>query len=125
MTNNIKIHSLWYFCITVRIIISFLPLIYNYFLKKNIHKNILKKISFFTNICIFLMGFGFLKASIFGSNNEVQINKVFWHNTIIIHACLFLLAGIYFNDYKLSSTLLFTDVIFSLIYRYNKGHFHN
>tara|TARA_Y100001980_G_C14469956_1_gene250317 strand:+ start:442 stop:846 length:405 start_codon:yes stop_codon:yes gene_type:complete len=134
MTNNIKIHYFWYICITVRTIIASLPLLYDYLLKNDIHKNSVKKISFFTKISIFLMGLGFLYKAIFASNNEKHIwnqvisnyfTKVFWHKTRIVHALLFMLAGIYFNNYKLSSTILLIDVIFSIIYRFNSGHFNN
>jgi hypothetical protein len=71
-----------------------------------------------------LMGLGFLIKSIFGSNNEKQIEKVFWHNTRIIHAIIYIYAAIIFVNYKMSSSLLFIDVLFSIIYRFNSGHFH-
>ena len=132
--NKIKIHYLWYVCITVRIIMASLPLLYDYLLKNDIHKNSVKKISFFTKISIFLMGLGFLNKAIFGSNNVKHIwnqvisnyfTKVFWHKTRIVHAFLFMLAGFYFNNYKFSSTILLIDVVFSIIYRFNSGHFNN
>ena len=33
-----------------------------------------------------------LYKALTGSNNEIQVNKVFWHKTRFIHAFLFLLA---------------------------------
>ena len=54
-----------------------------------------------TKYIIILIGLGFLKASIFGSNDEKQIAKVFWHETRIIHAYLFIIAGLHFYNYKL------------------------
>tara|TARA_B100001989_G_C24202244_1_gene298948 strand:+ start:152 stop:364 length:213 start_codon:yes stop_codon:yes gene_type:complete len=69
------------------------------------------------------MGLGFLYKSIFGSNNEFQVKKVFWHKVRFVHAILFISAAFYFENKKLSSFLLFSSVIFSLIYRFFKGHF--
>jgi len=122
--NNIKIHPLWYICITVRTIIAAIPLLYNHLLNKNYKINIIKNISLITQIIILLMGLGFLIKSIFGSNNEKQIEKVFWHNTRIIHAIIYIYAAIIFVNYKMSSSLLFIDVLFSIIYSFNSGHFH-
>ena len=69
------------------------------------------------------MGLGFLYKSVFGSNNEIQVKKVFWHNVRIVHGILFMLAAIYFANKKLSSILLLSSVLFSIIYRYFNGHF--
>ncbi len=104
-----KIHPLWFFCIFVRIIIVFLPFI-------NSISNISKYI-------ILLMGLGFLYKSVFGSNHEIQVKKVFWHNVRIVHGILFILAAFYFTNKKLSSILLLSSVVFSIIYRYFNGHF--
>ena len=104
-----KIHPLWFFCIFVRIIIVFLPFI-------NSISNISKYI-------ILLMGLGFLYKSVFGSNDEIQVKKVFWHNVRIVHGILFILAAFYFTNKKLSSILLLSSVLFSIIYRYFNGHF--
>lgn len=120
--KTVKVHKLWYVCITVRTIIAIIPLIYNNL--KNKKKN-LKRISQITKILIILMGLGFLKVSIFGSNDEKQVAKVFWHETRIIHAFLYIFAGYHFYNYKFSSIILFTDLSFSIIYRLINGHFHN
>lgn len=120
MKYKITIHPLWYICIIIRIIISILPLIYNYFSKYKII-NIISQIN---KYIILLIGFGFLYKTIFGSNNEIQIKKVFWHNTRIIHALLFIIAGLYFKNYKISSVILLIDVLFSILYRLLNGHFN-
>ena len=109
--KNVVVHKLWYICITVRTIIAIIPLIYNNLINKK--KNI-KKISQVTKIILILIGLGFLKASIFGSNDEKQIAKVFWHETRIIHAFLYIMAGLNFYNYKFSSVILFTDLVFSI-----------
>jgi hypothetical protein len=116
--KSIKIHKLWYICITIRTIIAIIPLIYNNLIN-------IKYISKVIKIILILIGLGFLRASIFGSNDEKQIAKVFWHETRIIHAFLYIMAGLTFYNKKLSSTILFTDLIFSIIYRIVNGHFQN
>lgn len=119
-----KVHPLWFICILVRLTISFLPLIYLYLIKKKYYLKIVNKISDLNRIIILLIGFGFLYQSLFGSNEETQVRKIFWHNTRIIHAILFIIAGIYFNNYKLATLILFSDIIFSIIYRFIEGHFN-
>jgi len=122
-SSQIKIHPLWYICIFVRLIISSLPLIYNH-LSETTNKNTsINKIALINKYIIFIIGLGFLYKSIFGSNNEIQFRKVFWHQTRIIHSILFITAGIYFNNYKLSASLLFISVLFSIIYRILSRHF--
>ena len=123
--KSVKIHKLWFVCITVRTIIAIIPLIYNNLLNRNYKKTQIEKISMVTKFIIILMGLGFIKTSIFGSNNEKQIAKVFWHETRIIHAFLICMAGINFYNYKFSSAILFTDLAFSIIYRIINGHFEN
>ena len=117
-SSQIGIHPLWYICIFIRLIISVLPLIYNHLSQKTN-----KKYSLINKYIILIVGFGFLYKSIFGSNNETQIRKIFWHQTRIVHSILFITAGLYFNNYKLSSSLLFASVLFSIIYRFLSGHF--
>ena len=123
--KSVKIHKLWFVCITVRTIIAIIPLIYNNLLNRNYKKKLIKKFSLVTKIIIILMGLGFLKQSIFGSNNEKQVAKVFWHRTRIIHAFLYIISGLNFYNYKFSSVILFTDLAFSIIYRIANGHFNN
>jgi hypothetical protein len=90
-------------------------------------------------IVLTVMGTGFLYKYVFGSNNEVQIAKVFWHNTRIVHACFYLLAATsllipfwsVYGGKNYSSTLLFLqdrhmyaqgwlllDIAFSIVYRF-------
>ena len=113
-----NINPLWYICIFVRLIIIY---IVYYFNKKNNYKynsynNIIKKI-----ILIFLgsIGIGFIYKAITGSNNEIQISKVFWHETRYVHGTLYILSTIYllFNNLNISLLLLFLDIIFSIFYR--------
>ena len=104
-----KIHPLWFICIFIRILLVFIPFI--------------NRISNISKYIILIMGLGFLYKSILGSNNEFQIKKVFWHNVRIVHAILFILAYVYFKNKKLSSILLLSSVLFSITYRYFKGHF--
>ena len=101
-----NIHPLWFICLTVRILLIY---IINKF--KNL-KNI------FIGLLLTL-GVGFLRKSITGSNNEKQFNKVFWHSTRSTHGILFLVSSITLlkNNYKMTKKLLFTDIIFSILYR--------
>ena len=69
----IKIHPLWYICITLRLIISVIPLVYNYFVKNGKNSYKINKLAVLNKYIILLMGLGFLYKSIFGSNNEKQI----------------------------------------------------
>lgn len=121
--NKTKVHLLWYICILVRSILFLLPLFYNYLRKKNFKNKIVNIISIINKYIILFIGFGFLYKYIFGSNDEVQIAKVFWHNTRIIQSFLFIYAGIYFNNYNLSAIILFSSVLFSVTYRLSMGHF--
>lgn len=122
-SSQIGIHPLWYICIFIRLIISVLPLIYNHLSQKTNKNTLNKNISLINKYIILIVGLGFLYKAIFGSNNEIQIRKVFWHQTRIIHSMLFITAGIYFHNYKLSSALLFASVLFSIAYRFLSGHF--
>jgi len=118
-----KINSLWTICIVLRLTISFLPLIYNYLKEYGINEVLLEKIKLFNKLMLFIIGLGFLYKSFFGSNNEIQIKKVFWHKTRIIHSLIYIAAAINFDNLKLSSGLLFIDVLFSFFYRFIIGHF--
>ncbi len=66
-----------------------------------------------------LMGLSFIAKGFYGSNNEVQIAKVFWHETRIIHGILYTLAAysVYAKNIRLSSVLVLTDIAFSILYR--------
>lgn len=87
-------HPLWYICITVRLFMAFM----------------------LPKVAILIIGLGFGYKALTGSNNETQINKVFWHETRIIHSFLFLLA--YFTtSNKIATKILLFDVLFSIMYR--------
>ena len=122
-SSKIGIHPVWYICIFIRLIIALLPLVYYYVSKKTNKDAALDKISLINKYIILIMGLGFLYKAIFGSNNESQVRKIFWHQTRIVHAILFITAGLYFDNYKLSSSLLFISILFSIVYRFLSGHF--
>ena len=122
-SSQIGIHPLWYICIFIRLIISVLPLIYKHLSETTNKNTAIDNISLINKYILLIVGLGFLYKAIFGSNNETQIRKIFWHQTRIIHSILFIAAGLYFNNYKLSSALLFASVLFSIAYRFLSGHF--
>lgn len=97
------IHPLWYLCIFTRFFLTFN--LANYPNKYKIIKFI-----------ILIIGIGFGYKAFTGSNDEIQIAKVFWHKTRIIHSFLFLLA-FSMPNLKLSSIVLLFDIMFSIIYR--------
>lgn len=104
-----NIHPLWFICILVRISLI-IPLIY--YQQSNFIINILK----FVFISISL---GFFFKSVQGSNNEIQIAKVFWHETRIFHALFYFLAFYYLIHKQVSLSILFLvmDILFSISYR--------
>ena len=108
-----NIHPLWYVCITVRFSIIFaIKFFINLFKNKKIVRYLLSSI-------LLIMGLGFTYNGYFGSNNEIQINKVFWHETRYLHGMLYIIASLYlFNrNLKMNSLVLMIDLIFSFLYR--------
>ena len=109
-----QIHPLWYLCIFFRVLL----VLFIYFLTKS---NVQEKgfLKLLITITFFIMGSGFLYKYITGSNNEVQIAKVFWHDSRIFHGLMYLLASYYFHINKgfYTSWILLLDVIGSIIYR--------
>ena len=103
-----NIHPLWYVCIITRIC---LILILRYLHNKKINKIYL--------LLPLIMGLGFLYQSIYSSNNETQFRKVFWHESRLFHAILYITAVYYFymNNVKMGSIILGFDILFSIIYR--------
>ena len=103
-----NIHPLWYVCIITRIC---LILILRYLHNKKINKIYL--------LIPLMMGFGLLYNSIYGSNNEIQVSKVFWHEARLAHGILYIIAVYYFyiNNIKMGTIILSLDIIFSIIYR--------
>lgn len=102
-----NIHPLWYICITLRLIMS---VIITKFKRMN--------------FILLIIAIGFLYQSIFSSNNEIQFEKVFWHETRIIHSFLYLCAfismynNIKIKNYNLTSLILVCDVIVSISFRH-------
>ena len=110
-----KIHPLWYICLIVRISIIYLFIFLSnrkILTTRPIIKNILASI-------LLIFGLGFTYNGIFGSNNEIQLSKVFWHETRFVHGALYILAGyyLYHNNIKMNSLVLSSDIIFSVMYR--------
>ena len=103
-----KIQNLWFLCITVRLLL--ICAIFN--LAKT-------KIKHLLSLLLFIIGTGFLYKGLFGSNNEKQIAKVFWHETRYIHSLFYLSACFYLYNNKINMTviLLSMDIIFSFFYR--------
>ena len=104
-----NIHPLWIICLLVRL--TMIYLIY--------HFHSIKKIKDKIPLILIIIGLGFTYQGYYGSNNEKQIGRVFWHDTRYIHAVLYLLSGYYLYNNKLimSLLILFIDIIFSLLYR--------
>ena len=102
-----KIHPLWFICILVRL--GFIFLIRS-----------IKKIYYsYISIILFAIGGGFMYKGILGSNNEIQINKVFWHETRFLHGMLYILSGFYLfkKNINMTSLVLLLDLISSFFYR--------
>ena len=102
-----NIHPLWFVCLIVRIIYT--KILIDSLKLNNINYNILPTI----------LGFGFLYKYFTGSNNEIQISKVFWHDSRLVHGILYLLISYFYYKKNIKNTLLILilDIIFSLLYR--------
>lgn len=104
--NKMKINSLWILCLTIRslLVISIYKFQFNTQL---------------VSLILFGIGIGFFIKSIYGSNDEIQISKVFWHETRLVHSILYILSSyyLYIGNKLISSIILFLDVIFSILYR--------
>lgn len=104
--NKMKINSLWILCLTIRslLVISIYKFQFNTQL---------------VSLILFGIGIGFFIKSIYGSNDEIQISKVFWHETRLVHSILYILSSyyLYIGNKIISSIILFLDVIFSILYR--------
>ena len=107
-----KINPLWFICIFVRLMLIFLIIYLNK--KRN------TKINIFCVSVLLLMGIGFIYKGFTGSNNEIQADKVFWHETRYVHGMFYLLASFYLskNNINMTSLLLLSDLIFSFLYRF-------
>ena len=107
-----KIHPLWFICIFVRL--SLIYLIIHLNKKKN------TKINMICVSILLIMGLGFIYKGLTGSNNELQVNKVFWHETRYVHGMFYLLSSFYLfkNNVNITSLILLSDVIFSFLFRF-------
>ena len=108
-----KINPLWYICLLARFSMV-LSVLYMFTIK-----NKYKLVDKLVYISLFVIGLLFIYKYITGSNNEVQIDKVFWHDSRIYHGILFILATYFYftNKKNISSMILLIDIIFSFIYR--------
>jgi|TARA_Y100000389_G_scaffold194481_1_gene224545 hypothetical protein len=107
-----KIHNLWAVCLLVRFMLSYIVKTYGTKNNTSTGRTILSAF-------LLAIGTGFIYKGTYGSNNEVQVAKVFWHDTRYVHGILYLLASFYlYNDIsKMSSALILTDIAYSIIYR--------
>ena len=103
------IHPFWYICLAVRVALIFLVRYLNQIKQKKVAALILG-----------LMGLGFIYQAFFSSNKEIQFNKVFWHETRVLHGLLYLSSVYYLfmNNLNMNSLVLSLDVIFSVLYRF-------
>lgn len=110
-----NIHPLWFICLSIRLII-----IYILWHLNKIDSKYNKVIKYISLIFLLIIGIGFINKGIHGSNNEIQINKVFWHETRYVHGAIYILASLYLLNDNISITLLLLllDVIFSILYRF-------
>lgn len=105
-----KIEPLWIICLSVRF--ALLPLI----LYVSKRKDYIIKI---TSLILLLIGIGFIYKYITGSNDEIQVGKVFWHETRLVHGVLYILSSyyLYTNNSTMSVLTLLLDPLFSIMYR--------
>ena len=113
-----NIHPLWFLCIFVRL--SIIGVIWYFNKYTNFESNIKKIIKVISVIFLLSIGIGFLNKALTGSNNEIQIAKVFWHETRYVHSGIYLLSAMYLlnNNVNICLLLLLLDVIFSILYRF-------
>lgn len=106
-----NIHPLWFICILVRILLASL-LVYNVVDRKVML------------VVLGIISAGFFYRSIVGSNNEIQIAKVFWHNVRIIHGFMFLASfiSLFYKKYFMSGMFVLLSLAFSILYRVYTQH---
>tara|TARA_B100001094_G_scaffold11526_1_gene10225 strand:- start:688 stop:1017 length:330 start_codon:yes stop_codon:yes gene_type:complete len=102
------INNFWFICIFLRLSIAF-------FIKYNLN-NFIDKIM---SILLMFKGLGFMYKGLTGSNNEIQLSKVFWHETRYIHGINHILASYYLykKNKNMNFCILLIDICFSFIYR--------
>ena len=75
-----NIHPLWFLCLIIRF-----SLIFSIYILAKKYKSPI-------SIILLFMGLEFVNNYITGSNNEIQIANVFWHDTRLAHGLLFILS---------------------------------
>lgn len=105
-----KIHPLWLICILARL--SIICII------RYINSNT-SQYNNYISAFLFVIGIGFIFKKYTSSNEEIQIAKVFWHETRCIHGILFLLSSYYIhiNNLNMTTILLLLDLGLSFLYR--------
>ena len=100
MLNINMIHPLWIVCLLTRLVLAL-------------------NLAHVPVVVPFIMGLGFIYKGLTGSNDEVQVAKVFWHETRYFHGIMYLMAAYYmFNgNIKIATIVLLLDLLFSIIYR--------
>jgi hypothetical protein len=106
-----KINPIWALCIIIRIVVIFISM----YISTNREYNI----RLTGGIILLSIGIGFLIKSLTGSNNEVQLSKVFWHDSRLVHGILYILAAyyLYIEKPKICGIVLGLDILFSILYR--------
>lgn len=101
-------HPLWFICLLVRILLVYLILFLH------------KRNDLIAKMLLFIIGSGFLYKGLTGSNNEIQVKKVFWHEARVMHSLFYFAAFFYYmqNNIKMVKLILLLDIIFSIGYRY-------
>ena len=99
-------NNLWYFCISIRLLLILFVKLYS------------KKFKTLIPIILLTIGLGFIYKGYTGSNNEIQISKVFWHETRYVHGTLYMLAYYYLSKHNLNTPLLLIkySTLFFLLY---------
>ena len=105
-----KIHQLWSICVIIRACLAYI--VYRF-------GNTNKYIWYGLITLLLFIGLPFFYNGYYGSNNETQIARVFWHDARYIHGLLYTTSALYLiaGNVLNSSLLIATDLIFSIIYR--------
>ena len=105
------IQPLWSVCLITRVSLLLLA----GYLSKN--KN--DVIRLIASLSLLTIGVGFIYKYLTGSNDEVQVAKVFWHETRLQHGVLYMLASyyLYTENSTMCMLVLGIDIIFSILYR--------
>jgi hypothetical protein len=106
-----KINRLWIVCLITRICLLLLA--------GKLSRNKSNSIRTISSIVLLIIGGGFIYKYLYGSNNEVQVAKVFWHETRILHGMLYILASyyLYIKNSTMCMLVLGLDILSSILYR--------